>query len=304
MQNKKPRPGLLGLGIVMLLGVALLLTGCAGDLDPTDYQVQQDETLTKIAADHNTTVADLAQLNGLAPDGEAKPPEGTVLKIPAPPIPAYPGPNSPDQLYEVQPGDTLVTIAAQYKNLEMTVEKLMAANNLTNRNHIRVGQLLLIPGPKIPPPPVCSHYFHQGEALIKIAAYYGVNQSQVLDENGLPTTGAMIAGDKLNITMPINESQRKFKQSGDCPDPALYLKDVLQGGPGQTQVQKAVPALPAPPPSDWNGPTEEYLVKPGDTLYSIAVRYHTSVAILAKDNNIANPRLIHPGQKLLLRKNI
>jgi murein DD-endopeptidase MepM/ murein hydrolase activator NlpD len=41
-----------------------------------------------------------------------------------------------------------------------------------------------------------------------------------------------------------------------------------------------------------------YQVRRGDTLSSIAARYHTSVAQLAQQNGIANPNLIRAGQQL------
>lgn len=42
----------------------------------------------------------------------------------------------------------------------------------------------------------------------------------------------------------------------------------------------------------------EYTVQSGDTLHEIAVRFGTCVNKLAKQNNIRNPNLIFPGQKL------
>ncbi len=39
-----------------------------------------------------------------------------------------------------------------------------------------------------------------------------------------------------------------------------------------------------------------YTVRPGDTLWAIAMRYDTTVARLARLNNIPNPDLIFPGQ--------
>ncbi len=39
-----------------------------------------------------------------------------------------------------------------------------------------------------------------------------------------------------------------------------------------------------------------YTVRPGDTLWAIAMRYGTTVARLARINNIPNPDLIFPGQ--------
>ena len=45
----------------------------------------------------------------------------------------------------------------------------------------------------------------------------------------------------------------------------------------------------------------EYVVKRGDTLSSIAQKYNTSYQKIAKDNNISNPNLIYPNQKLVIK---
>ena len=44
-----------------------------------------------------------------------------------------------------------------------------------------------------------------------------------------------------------------------------------------------------------------YIVKKGDTLSSIASKFNTTYQKLAKDNNISNPNLIYPGQKLVIK---
>ena len=46
--------------------------------------------------------------------------------------------------------------------------------------------------------------------------------------------------------------------------------------------------------------TNTYIVKKGDTLYSIAERYGTSIEILCQLNGIENPNLIYVGQTLIL----
>ncbi len=65
----------------------------------------------------------------------------------------------------------------------------------------------------------------------------------------------------------------------NIPDPNLiYVGQVLRL-PGEDQPQG-----------------QFYTVRPGDTLWAIAVRYGTTVARLARINNIPNPDLIFPGQ--------
>lgn len=45
-----------------------------------------------------------------------------------------------------------------------------------------------------------------------------------------------------------------------------------------------------------------YAVRRGDTLSAIAARYGTTWQKIAKDNNLSNPDLIFPGQRLIIKK--
>lgn len=44
-----------------------------------------------------------------------------------------------------------------------------------------------------------------------------------------------------------------------------------------------------------------YIVKSGDTLSEIARKFNTTYQKIAKDNNISNPNLIYPNQKLVIK---
>lgn len=63
----------------------------------------------------------------------------------------------------------------------------------------------------------------------------------------------------------------------------------------------AVPTVPAPAPTTPSTTGEvTYVVQRGDTLYSIARRYGTTVEAIATRNGIANPSLIRAGQTLII----
>lgn len=63
---------------------------------------------------------------------------------------------------------------------------------------------------------------------------------------------------------------------------------------------------------DYNSPCEHesnrlfpgahivYIVRPGDTVSAIAYRFNTTVQQIAIANNLANPDLIYPGQRLII----
>jgi LysM repeat protein len=64
-----------------------------------------------------------------------------------------------------------------------------------------------------------------------------------------------------------------------------------------------VPSTAAPPPvaAAATAPTgATVVVRPGDSLISIAARYHTTVAALVALNHIANPNLVFAGAQLML----
>ena len=50
--------------------------------------------------------------------------------------------------------------------------------------------------------------------------------------------------------------------------------------------------------------TTEYTVKRGDNLYNIARRFGTTINSIVSLNNINNPNLIYPGERLLIRRDI
>ena len=59
-------------------------------------------------------------------------------------------------------------------------------------------------------------------------------------------------------------------------------------------------AVQAAPQAQMPVPGQFYVVRPGDTMYSIAGRFHTTVWAIARANGIVNPGLIFVGQVLLI----
>jgi len=115
----------------------------------TQYTVRSGDTLWSIAARSGTSVAALAQLNGLTnpslirvnqsltlPAGAVAPPSATT----ASPVAAT---TSSPSTYVVVRGDTLSRIAGRFGT---TVSAIVSANGLANPSVIRVDQRLTIPG--------------------------------------------------------------------------------------------------------------------------------------------------------------
>jgi LysM repeat protein len=99
-----------------------------------------------------------------------------------------------------------------------------------------------------------------GENLFRIAMKYGTTVEAIVAANDLPNENAIQEGQALLI-------------------PA--------GSP---------PANSTPGPTDG----DTYVVQPGDTLFSIAQRFNTTVETLAALNGIAPPYTIEVGQELIV----
>lgn len=109
------------------------------------YVVQRGDSLFRIAINFDTTVAALRQVNEAVQNTDVIRP-GDELFIPGCNITPTPTitrtPLPPGLTHTVKAGESLYTISLQYG---VTIDALVAANDLANPNQLFVGQVLLIP---------------------------------------------------------------------------------------------------------------------------------------------------------------
>lgn len=182
---------------------------------------------------------------------------GQVLKIPS-----NSGTN-PGGLftYTVVKGDSLYNIARRY---ETTVDEIMKLNHLTNIN-LSIGQKLQIPetGEEVTVPPSYESYtVKKGDTLYSIAKKYNLSVDTLLKDNNLNSPNLSI-GQVLKI------------RTGTTP---IILECY---GEDYTPVDNSI----------------IYTVKKGDSLWSIAKKYNTSVSTIKSKNNLTSNNLAI-GQKL------
>lgn len=92
-------------------------------------------------------------------------------------------------------------------------------------------------------------------------------------------------GDTLSsIAKKLGTTYQKIAKDNNISNPNLIY-------PGQKLII-----------SSDNNNENYYIVQKGDTLSSIAKQHGTTYQKIAKDNNISNPNLIYPGQKLIIIK--
>jgi LysM repeat protein len=182
------------------------------------------------------------------------------------------GPATADDgsVYVVRPGDTLLQIAARYG---LTATQLASANGLRWNSWVYVGQRLRIPGggsstttaTASTVAPGGSYTVRPGDSLVAIAARHGVSVSQLASANGLSANAWVYVGQRLKIP-------------GGSSAPA--------------------PASPSAPAAPAASPGGTYVVRPGDTLISIAARHRVTVGDLARANGVHSNSWVYTGQQL------
>lgn len=200
------------------------------------------------------------------------------------------------EIYTVKKGDSLWKIANKYNT---TVEKLKSANNLKT-NTLSVGQKLVIPSISVSPEVSDTYIVQKGDSLWSIANKFNMTVSELKNLNNL-TNNLLSIGQVLKIKDSYNNGKTTYTvQKGDSlwviankygitteelksynnlTSNLLSIGQVLKIPQGKTSTENI------------------YTVKKGDSLWTIANRYNTTVEKIKVLNNLTS-NLLSIGQQL------
>ena len=257
------------------------------------YVVQKGDSLYSIANKLGTTVSELKKENNLTSNTLQI---GEVLRIPTKEI--YEG---EENVYIVQKGDTLYSVAMANNT---TVDELKKANNLTS-NILSTGQLLKIPSALLPE---STYIVKKGDSLYSIANKYNTTIDELKRINNL-TSNILSIGQVLKLpsdkVSDVEKEENTISytvQKGD----SLYsiarkysttidkIKDLNNLTTNLLSIGQVLLI-----PTNTNLETT-YTVQKGDSLYSIAKKYDTTVDRLKQLNNLKS-NLLSIGQILIVR---
>lgn len=206
--------------------------------------------------------------------------------------------------YVVQKGDTLYSIA---NKLGTTVSELKKENNLTS-NTLQIGEILRIPTKEIYEEEENIYIVKKGDSLYSIANKYNTTVEELKRINNLTSNILSIGqvlklpSDKANNVEKEENTISYTVQKGD----SLYsiarkydttidrIKDLNNLTTNLLSIGQVLLI-----PTDTNLETT-YTVKKGDSLYSIAKKYNTTVDRLKQLNNLSS-NLLSIGQILIVR---
>lgn len=201
-----------------------------------------------------------------------------------------------EEIYTVKKGDSLWKIANKHNT---TVEKLKSANNLKT-NTLSVGQKLVIPSISVSPEVSDTYIVQKGDSLWSIANKFNMTVSELKNLNNL-TNNLLSIGQVLKIKDSSNNGKTTYTvQKGDSlwviankygitteelknynklTSNLLSIGQVLKIPQGKTSTENI------------------YTVKKGDSLWTIANRYNTTVEKIKVLNNLTS-NLLSIGQHL------
>ena len=251
--------------------------------------IKPGESLNLIAGHYNTSAATLKQINNLHTNLIRT---GHSLLIPASKQPLkhytlsvtsrrYRGlqkASGEKYLYTVRRGDTLWDIG---RNYGVSIQSLLAWNNLSKRDYLHPGQKLNIvisdsgqtaaddDSPSTDTNNIANrentidYTIRSGDSLWLIAKRYQVNLQSLQKINGLTSGAVLYPGQKLTI---------KLNASGAYPV--------------SMEEQGAAPV--------------NYTVRKGDSLWVISRRFGTTVDKLRRWNKLPKGKVLQPGEVLVL----
>lgn len=208
---------------------------------------------------------------------------------------------SDGETYIVKSGDSLWSIAKRYG---VSIDDIKKANNLSS-NLLNIGQVLIIPSDEEPPEigDFIVYTVSSGDNLYKIATRYNLTVDDLVNYNDLATTNLSIGQQLLIPVQKTNETQTYIVKSGDtlysiASKYGISVNTLKNYNNLTTNVlsigQKLnIPVTSEQPSSNYL----DYVVKKGDSLYSIANKYNTSVSDIMKINNL-NTSLLNIGMVL------
>ncbi len=157
----------------------------------------------------------------------------------------------------VRSGDTLAEIAGRHG---VSASALARHNDIRNRAHIRIGQVLKIPRPWT------RYRVRPGESLGAIARRHGTSTAALTRRNRIKDPSLVHAGQ--TILVPVKRAERAAPAGAS---PAVTGRRI---------------------PTGWT----RYRVRPGESLGQIAVNRGTTSARIARVNGIGNPSAIQAGR--------
>jgi membrane-bound lytic murein transglycosylase D len=199
--------------------------------------------------------------------------------------------------HKVQPGDTVASLARSYR---VTAKSIAAANHLDGTDQLDADAKLVIPLAVGKHPVsdtatyarrITRYHVRKGDTVETVAENFGVSPQMVRRWNGLPRGSSLRGRKVLALHLPVTPSTE-----ATADKPAAHARKTTQTASASVPAESS--ESDSTPDASGQAAVLRHTVKSGETLYSIATTYKTTVAALKRNNG--NVAVLHPGMILVV----
>jgi membrane-bound lytic murein transglycosylase D len=200
--------------------------------------------------------------------------------------------------HKVQPGDTLASLSRSY---QVPVKSIATTNQLDGAE-LEAGARLIIPVAAGKHPlsdtatyarRITRYKVHRGDTVETVAENFGVSAQMVRRWNGLHSGDSLRGRKVLALHLPVTPNSEVASTA--------VSKSTHARKPAQTaSARTSAPKSPNDADADASAQASvlHHKVRSGETLYSIATTYKTTVAALKRNNG--NVAVLRPGMILIV----
>jgi len=116
--------------------------------------------------------------------------------------------------HKVIKGDTLWSISKQYN---ISLELILAFNNIKNKDSLSIGQIVKIPQDNLSAADYALHIVKKGETLWTIARQYNLTMDSILTTNNITNPELIYIGQQIKIPSYKNVTATPEKKKGEFP---------------------------------------------------------------------------------------
>jgi len=210
--------------------------------------------------------------------------------------------------HTVHPGETLATLA---RNYHVTTKSLIDANHLDDIDLETDAKLVIpiAPGRHAQTDTatyarrITRYKVHNGDTVQTVAANFGVSPQMLRRWNGLrgnSLQGRQVLALHLPVTPSVHDSEVASSRTIKKHSKATQTASVKPPATKSAEIERlSTKEEKAKAEKDAEEAVVRHKVKTGETLYSIASLYRTTVAALKRDNG--NIAVLHPGMVLTVQ---
>ncbi len=203
---------------------------------------------------------------------------------------------------QVQPGDTLASLARTYR---VTAKSIATANHIDGSELPADAKMIIPVAPTKHAPSdratyarrITRYKVRKGDTVETVAENFGVSPLMVRQWNGLPRGDSLHGRKVLALHLPVTPSS-------ETASSASTKSSAHKSKATPTATAKLTNHKPAKSDDNDEESSEQasvlrHKVKSGETLYSIATAYKTTVAALKRNNG--NLATLRPGMILVVQ---